>query len=145
LRLARELGVDQVTAIGHLHIFWWWALDNAPDGNLTKIDPADIAQAARYHANDVGPNRGSVNFLETLMTAQFVDKKGHGEGRPSTLHIHDWKQYGGKLCAARAKNKERMKAARASQEKSREEERRLQKSGANVDRKVAPVYRKGPS
>jgi len=117
LCFARELGVDQVTAIGHLHIFWWWALDNAPDGNITKIDPDDIAQAARYHANDIGPETSRVNFLSALVAAQFVDKKSHGADRPPTFHIHDWKQYGGRLCAARAAHRDRMRRARAPLEK----------------------------
>ena len=35
-RLARELKVTVAAAIGHLHCLWWWAIDFAPDGDLSK-------------------------------------------------------------------------------------------------------------
>ena len=114
LRLARELGVSQTTAIGHLIRFWLWCADNAPTGKLTGIDPQDIAYAS-------GTNRGSVNFFDALVTCGFVDKRGHGTDRPPDFQIHDWEQFGGKLWAERAKNRQRMKAARAVLEKNREE------------------------
>src|SRR4030042_1268600 len=103
LRLARELGVDQVTAIGHLHIFWWWALDNAPDGNLSKIEPPMLDEVVRYHANAPRPKSPSnsdvthtLSFFSALISAQFVDKKDHGPGRQPSVSIHDWGEYGGK-------------------------------------------------
>ena len=34
--LAKELGVRCTTSYCHLHLLWWWALDYADDGNLTR-------------------------------------------------------------------------------------------------------------
>ena len=120
LRLARELGIDQVTAIGHLHIFWWWALDNAPDGVLTRADPQDIASAARF----LNSSRDSNAFLQGLIVAGFVDRRGHGRGRPAELQIHDWEQYGGKLLKSRARHREVMRQSRDRPDQSRSEKSR---------------------
>src|SRR5687767_5633894 len=35
-KLARLLGGSVPTAIGHLHLLWWWAVDYAEDGWLGK-------------------------------------------------------------------------------------------------------------
>jgi hypothetical protein len=117
-RLARELGIDRAAAVGHLVLLWSWALDNAPGGILTGIDAQDIADAAQYHANDTGENRGSVTFLEALVAGGFVDRRGHGKGRPAEYRIHDWYEYAGRLCETRAANRERMRLARAGATKS---------------------------
>lgn len=140
LRFARELGIDQVAAIGHLHIFWWWAMDNAPDGNLTKIDPTDIGIAAQYHANDAGPETSRTTFFDALVAAQFVDRKSHGNDRPPSFQIHDWEQYGGKLCKTRATNRNRMKVARATLEESRGEKSR----GDQISTPCSPPKRGPP-
>ena len=117
--LARELGVERPTAIGHLVLLWSWALDNAPNGVLTGIDPQDIADAA-------GANRGSttssVSFLDALVTTGFVDKRGHGTGRRTHYQIHDWNEYAGKLLEERAANRERMRRARAGLRNEENEE-----------------------
>ncbi len=47
-RLMRRLSISRVTAVGHLHCFWWWCTDNAPEGNLTDIDVEDIAQGGLW-------------------------------------------------------------------------------------------------
>jgi len=37
-KLARLLDISVVTAVGHLHYLWWWALDFAQEGVLTKFE-----------------------------------------------------------------------------------------------------------
>ena len=44
-KLARRLGVNLPTAIGHLHMFWWWAMDYSKSGDITSFDAIDIADA----------------------------------------------------------------------------------------------------
>ncbi|GIM48438.1 hypothetical protein DNHGIG_39870 [Collibacillus ludicampi] len=35
-RLAKALDISLPTAIGHLHLLWWWAMDFAKNGDLSK-------------------------------------------------------------------------------------------------------------
>jgi hypothetical protein len=94
-RLARALGVSLPTAIGHLHCFWWWAMDYAQDGSLARYDAGDIADAAEY---DGDPEK----FAEALRSAGFI--------RDDV--IHDWYDYAGRLIERRAANAERKRLAR---------------------------------
>lgn len=86
VKAARMLGVDLPTMIGHLHLLWWWALDHAPDGDLSKFDDEDIAMGADFY-------REGKDFVRVLMTCG-------PKGRPGFLTkdylLHDWNEYGGK-------------------------------------------------
>ena len=90
-RLARELKLNLPMAIGYLHMFWWWALDYAQDGNLEGYSDADIEDAVDWDRRK--PNE----FYQALVTAGFVD---------SDRTIHDWRDYAGKLIALRDKRTE---------------------------------------
>ena len=99
-KLARLMGVSVPTAIGHLHCFWWWALEYAPDGDLAHVDPMDVAIGAMWEGDDS-------EFFFHMSTAGFIDY-------PETNHpvIHDWSDYAGKLIDRRKANTERKRAAR---------------------------------
>lgn len=84
----RELRVNRAQAIGHLHMLWWWAADNAEDGNLEPFPPADIADAAGFSGN-------ATTLIRALQTAGFCDG----------MMIHDWQDYIGKLLAYREKKR----------------------------------------
>lgn len=103
-RLSRLLGVSQVTAIGHLHVLWWWSLDYAQDGSLAKYHPDEIADAAMWEGD---PEL----FVSALLDSGFVDEEG--------LELHDWLDYAGKLVDQKQKNAERMREARAKRKKER--------------------------
>src|SRR5450756_2179828 len=47
-KLARRLDVRVPEAIGTLHCLWWWAVDYAEDGDLSKFDHDDIADACEW-------------------------------------------------------------------------------------------------
>ena len=98
-KLARRVG-GVPTAIGYLHCLWWWCIDYAPDGDLTKHDIEDIAIACEWDGEpqDIITNLTECGFLE------------NGGG----LRVHDWDDYGGALVLQRARNAERMKDARAA-------------------------------
>ena len=132
LRLARELGIDQVTAIGHLHIFWWWALNNAPEGFLTGIDPQDIAASSRF----LNSSHDSEAFLKALILAGFVDEKRQGKGKPILRQIHDWDEYGGKLIQSRARHREVVRQSRDRPDNSRSDNSRSDK--IRVEKKQPP-------
>ncbi|BAE83988.1 DnaD domain protein [Desulfitobacterium hafniense] len=106
-RLAKLLDISRVTAVGHLHFLWWWALDYAQDGDLSKFDELDIAEAVGWEGN---PG----DFIEALLTcgpggrgAGFLERDEDG-----ALLIHDWWEYAGKLVGQRKANAARMRKSR---------------------------------
>lgn len=85
-RAARRCGVSIPAMIGHLHLLWWWALDHGPDGDLSRFESEDLADAAMWEGDpeefvkalvDCGPG-GTEGFLSS-------------DGK-----LHDWDEYGGK-------------------------------------------------
>lgn len=100
LKLARKLNISIAQVIGHLHLFWWWAMEYAQDGDLSHCDPEDIAIAADW-PGDAG------QFVESLVESGFVDR--HNDG---SLSIHDWHDYAGKLLERRKADAERKKKER---------------------------------
>jgi hypothetical protein len=99
-RLARALSVPKIQVIGHLHALWWWAVDNAPSGELGAMEPADVADGACWEG-------GATEFLDALLYAGFVDRDEAG------TRIHEWPEYTGRLIERREANAERMRRARA--------------------------------
>jgi len=95
-RLARLLDIPLPHAIGILHCLWWWAMDYAQDGDLSRFDPDDIADACHWP--------GETELLRALIEAGFVDED---------LYIHDWHEYAGRLIEKREQNKERKRKSRA--------------------------------
>lgn len=100
-KLTRCLGMkvprDIPQVVGHLAMFWTWAIDNVPDGRLSSIDVQDIADAA-------GWIRDAKLFFDALREAGFVD---------DDLRIHDWGLYIGKLIDRRDDNARRNRESRA--------------------------------
>lgn len=95
-RLSRKLGLDLYQTIGLLNCLWWWVMDYAPDGDLSRFDSADIADGLDF-PGDPDELMGALRF------AGFVD----GD------LVHDWDAYGEKLFRRREANAQRMRAARA--------------------------------
>ncbi len=107
-KLARLLGKNLPETVGTLHYLWWWALDFAQDGNLSKYEPADIADAVLW---DGDPDA----LLEALKASGFIDDD---DGVP---RIHDWSEYTGRLFEQRAANAARMREARAKKARTKQE------------------------
>jgi hypothetical protein len=97
-QFAAELQVSDPAAVGHLHYLWWWCIDYADDGDLSRYSDAVVAKAARW------PGDGA-EFVRGMCNAQLMH-----EDRT----LHDWYDYAGKLIARRQKNKLRMCSARAA-------------------------------
>jgi hypothetical protein len=85
-KAARRLAVSLPTVIGHLHLLWYWALDHAPDGDLSKFDPDDLADAAGWEGD---PD----DFVKALTDCGPGDSAGFLDPDGS---LHDWDDYGGK-------------------------------------------------
>jgi hypothetical protein len=101
-RLARMLDVSVPTAIGHLLLFWLWALDYAQDGALGKFTAFDLADAACFDGD-------AQVLVQARLEANFIDSD-----EQNALYIHDWYDYAGRLIDKRKQNKTRMKNARAT-------------------------------
>jgi len=110
-RLAEELGCSVPCAIGYLHLFWWWALEYAPQGELAMTDALAIEAACMWHRrpNESRSNPLPSRFLSALEAALFLNKSPL-EG---VLSIHDWMDYAGRLVQKREQNTARMRAKRA--------------------------------
>lgn len=108
-RLARLLGVGVPDAIGRLHLLWWWALDYAPNGDLSSYVVEDIAEAMMWED-------GADHLIQSLITAGFLDIA-------PVLSIHHWPDYAGRILDRRAANATRQRAWR---------ERHRLKSGETV-------------
>lgn len=113
-RAARFLNVPTPVIIGHLMYLWWWALDNAPDGDLYGLEPWEIAEAAQFEGD------GEV-FVAALLSCGRGDGEGFLErGVDGRLIIHDWGQYGGKLVEKRETDAYRLWLKRNRMEDSEE-------------------------
>jgi hypothetical protein len=99
-RLARVLQEPEVAVIGRLHCLWWWALDYADDGDLSGMEPSDIADACQWEGD-------AEAFIAAMVQVHFLDQDSDG------LRIHDWADYAGRLVEKRRQNIERVKRWRA--------------------------------
>lgn len=108
LHVVAALHADRHKVIGHLHELWWWALDNADaDGHIGQVTNEVLAEAAGWPMKDADRWVGALLEAGGERSAGFLESDGSG------YVLHDWKDYAGKLNEQRAKNRERMFAARA--------------------------------
>lgn len=101
-RFARMANISIPAAIGYLHLLWWWALDFAQDGDISRYDAHDIADALLWDGD-------GNDLVNALCGAGFIDR----DEENSTMYIHDWCDYAGRLIDKREANKTRMRTARA--------------------------------
>ncbi|WP_145333306.1 hypothetical protein [Paenibacillus xylanexedens] len=98
-RLARKLGVSVPEVIGHLHLLWWWAMDNLPDGCLSELEPEDVADEMMWTGD-------AQLLLDKMIEVNFIDVI---DGK---LYIHDWHDYIGKLVEKRKNDADRKRKSR---------------------------------
>ena len=100
MQLQERLRMKMPAAIGHLCLLWLWALENAPDGRLNRMDAKALAKICQI------PLRRSEEYLEALLACGFLDRNEQG------LMIHDWESYAGRYDVIRRKNAQRQKEYR---------------------------------
>lgn len=100
IHLASILGVHRAQAAGHMAALWTWALDNAPDGDLSAIVTQAIGMGAEW---DHDPD----TFTDAAVLAGLLDRTAE------TLTIHNWLRYAGKLIEGRERDAERKRRKRA--------------------------------
>lgn len=85
-RLAKELKLQSsftspaVTAAGILVAIWTWAIQNAPDGDLSDVPNETIADACRW-------KKDATELVDALIASEYLDYDG------ATLLLHDWDDY----------------------------------------------------
>lgn len=94
--------VADLASVGILHCLWWWALDYAQDGDLSKFSDHQVAKACGWTGD-------ATLLLQSLIEAGFVDKKPR--------RIHDWDEYAGRLLEQRERERTRVKNWRATSSK----------------------------
>lgn len=89
-KLKRLLKIKTPQAVGHLAMLWLWAVDNTPDGDLSTLDPEDIAEACEWP-------KDAEQLVQALMEAGFIDPDAK---------LHDWSDYAGMLLDRRENQRE---------------------------------------
>lgn len=100
-RLSRLLGTSKAATIGHLHLVWWWAMDYAQDGDLSRYTDDDLADAGGWEGD-------AIQFVDALIESGFLSEE---------RQVHDWDDYAGRLIEKREANAKRMRDARAKKDK----------------------------
>lgn len=90
LQLMSLMGWDVDVAISKLHRLWWWCLDYAENGELTKYTPEVISKSVGVES------KTATHFIDSMCSVGFFDKE-------PTLRIHDWWDYAGGFLITRHK------------------------------------------
>ena len=94
LALRDALGLRTPAALGHMCLLWLWALDNAPDGDLSALPARQLAEICQFSERRAG------DLAVALRTSGFVD---------ADWRLHDWGDYTGRLIDQRAASRERQR------------------------------------
>lgn len=105
-RLARLLSIGFPQTVGHLHYLWWWGVKFALNGDVSRYDAIDIANAALWDGD-------ADQFTQALVDCRFIDIV------PTGTLLHDWLDYTKRLLEAKAKNRERQQRFRERQQGSK--------------------------
>ena|SRR3990167_2404249 len=90
LSVMDTLGISRPAAVGHLHLFWWWCMDYAEQGDLSRYTPAQIDRAAEWTGK-------AGKFTEAMIDAGFFNRDG------DKITVHDWLDFCGSLIERRLK------------------------------------------
>lgn len=90
--VCRTLSAERNAVIGSLHCLWWWCMDYAMDGDISKFDSTQVADAAEW-AGDAD------KFEQALIASGFIEKDDAGK------RIHDWFDFCGELVHKRLRRK----------------------------------------
>ena len=108
--------VADYAAAGVLHYLWYWALDFAQDGDLSKFSDRQLAKGCRWQGDPA-------TLVQALTVAGFIDED---------RRIHDWDEYAGRLIQRREQDRDR-KAAWRVQVKGRGQDADALRDGARTN------------
>lgn len=87
--LCDELKISRAQAIGHLHMLWWWVIENRENGDLSSLFPRDIALACDWTGD---PDK----LIKALKRHRWLT---------SDMKINDWETYAGPLLRDRMRKR----------------------------------------
>jgi len=112
-----------------LHFLWWWALDNAPDGNISGISEKVLATASHWRGDPT-------LWMQTLREVGLVDDD------TGVRVLHNWNDYAGKLIAERTRNRERQREFRERHRNANVTVTSPLRNGATVPNPTVPNHYK---
>jgi predicted outer membrane lipoprotein len=127
-RLAEDIGVDPVCALGMLHALWHEVMDDGASGDVTDWRDGEIGDAAAW----VGDN---TRFCDALRRHGFIVPD---EDDPTREVIADWWEIGGGLLEQRERKRLAMQALR---ERRKQEEKEAEEEASGVE---APKRSRAP-
>lgn len=98
--LCDDLRINRAQAIGHLHMLWWWTIENRETGDLSSLYPQDIANAAEWRGE-------APRLIKALKKHGWLTKD---------MKINDWMDYAGRLLKDRIRGRIRRKSTDASED-----------------------------
>lgn len=133
-RLARALGIEPVTATGHVVTLWCWALRYAAEGDLSAFTADDLEDGAGW-----GGERGA--FARALEEVGFVDRDDQG------AELHGWRERQERVVAVRAATRERVRRHRGRADEAEGEPEGVTEAETAPESDVpeAPSVTPGPS
>lgn len=112
-QMARILDTSVAAVCGHMQFLWSWALDYAPNGDISRFDAWDIADAAGW---DGDPEQ----FYDALFAVGGKDRPGFLEhGDDGAVMIHDWMEHTGKIFESNQKDRDRKKETRSAKKEGK--------------------------
>ncbi len=117
-RAAKVLGVHRLQMVGHLVSLWSWCMQFAPDGDLCKFNPDEIADGACWEGD---PKK----FVDTLVNCGPGESVGFLEDDGIGLKVHDWSDYSEKVVSQSTKSTERSRKWREKKKAEKEEAERV--------------------
>lgn len=91
ISLGSLMGWDKYQTIGRLHAFWWWCVDYSLDGDLSRFNDSQIAEAV-----GLDPSQ-SKQFVEAMVESGWIDREPY-------LRVHDWWDYVGNFLQRKYKS-----------------------------------------
>ena len=89
--LMTELGWSKAEAIGRLHMFWWWCVDHAEDGDLRRFNDNHLSIAVELNAQD------GKRFVGAMVKFGLLDREPY-------FRVHNWWKYSGRFMKQRYKD-----------------------------------------
>jgi len=91
ISLGSLMGWDKYQTVGRLHAFWWWCVDYALDGDLSKFNDEQLAEAVGLDSSQ------AKQFVEAMVKSGWID-------REPDFRVHDWWDYVGNFLQRKYKS-----------------------------------------